>query len=207
MPGHREVGSQKAFVGCCVRWSSTFCKVQEHCEMNFSTQNQESWSPALWFGDSEALNRGLPVALTEVTRRNPPRVEEWKNLSVLAGRESKANLSYTVIPRGGKVYEHPLFLHWFAGLCLSEPHWAMQRNKNLQIRGFLCLWNGWFLWIQCSFKRFTKSARELNLPIEEFPFVQMVSFGRSLWCWQHHRGHICAQMDCSSSVFYCNRPK
>jgi len=83
----------------------------------------------------------------------------------------------------------------------------MQQNKNLQTVSFLCLWSGRFLWIQYSFKSFTKSARELNLPIEEFPFVQMVSFGRSLWCWQHHRGHICAQMDCSSSVFYCNRPK
>lgn len=153
------------------------------------------------------LTKVFPVALTEVTKRNPPRVEEWKHLSFLAGRESKANLSYTVIPRCGKIHKHPPFLPWSAGPCISERHWAIQRNKNLHIVNFLCLWNGCFLWMQCSFKRFTKSARELNLPIEEFPFVQMVSFGRSLWCWQHHRGHICAQMDCSSSVFYCNRPK
>lgn len=75
-----------------------------------------------------------------------------------------------------------------------------QQNKNQQIASFLHLKSGQSLWIQYSFKSFTKSARELNLPIEEFPFVQMVSFGRSLWCWQHRRGHIRAQMDCSSSV-------
>lgn len=81
--------------------------------------------------DNSALNKGLPLALTEVTRRNPPRVVQGKEL-VLSDWKTR----HTCPAQGSQETEKFITLlslspppHFCEGQHPSDPQCAMQQTS------------------------------------------------------------------------------